>query len=250
MLISHIPLARENQECGPLREKGTIRPGRGLGYENTLGRDATDFLLDQLKPSAVFRWVRQCIIAHHSVHHSSFPVATITTTASTTTKSLRPTAGLQSGRFQSSPSPWQWVFGDQAFSFFRLFHNRMRTPAEYSKPTRMCLVSFRISSQFIYPFMPLSPCYLSCRYCCQMLCHVRRVSTIAEVILGTSSNTTFRSLCPQSRQDNPFQFADNRIAPYCFLCIFTAVTTSAPRTDGGFGSQVVYKTPWRQPLFL
>jgi len=55
--MSHIPLARENAECGPLREKGTIRPGRGFGYENTLGKEVTSFLLNQLKPSIIFRYV-------------------------------------------------------------------------------------------------------------------------------------------------------------------------------------------------
>ena len=57
--MSHIPLARENVVCGPFREKGTIRPGRGFGYENTLGKEATAFLLNQLKPSIIFR----CVLA-------------------------------------------------------------------------------------------------------------------------------------------------------------------------------------------
>lgn len=57
VLLTHIPLARENLECGHLREKGTIRPGIGLGYQNTLGPEVTSFLLESLKPVVVFRCV-------------------------------------------------------------------------------------------------------------------------------------------------------------------------------------------------
>ena len=56
VLMSHIPLARSSFDCGPLREKGTIRPGAALGYQNTLGKDATAFLLETLHPSVVFRY--------------------------------------------------------------------------------------------------------------------------------------------------------------------------------------------------
>ncbi|KNZ72874.1 Cell division control protein 1 [Termitomyces sp. J132] len=54
VLMSHIPLARTSFDCGPLREKGTIRPGAALGYQNTLGKEATAFLLETLHPSVVF----------------------------------------------------------------------------------------------------------------------------------------------------------------------------------------------------
>ncbi|GLB37552.1 putative calcineurin-like phosphoesterase [Lyophyllum shimeji] len=54
VLLSHIPLSRDAFDCGPLREKGTIRQGIGLGYQNTLGKEATAFLLEELRPSVVF----------------------------------------------------------------------------------------------------------------------------------------------------------------------------------------------------
>ncbi|KAJ7217908.1 hypothetical protein GGX14DRAFT_598569, partial [Mycena pura] len=55
ILLSHIPLARpDTAACGPLREKGAIRRGVGHGYQNTLGKDTTAFLLKTLQPSAVF----------------------------------------------------------------------------------------------------------------------------------------------------------------------------------------------------
>ena len=56
VLFTHIPLSRPDDiNCGPLRERGTILPGIGLGYQNTLGKDATRFLLDNLRPSLIFR---------------------------------------------------------------------------------------------------------------------------------------------------------------------------------------------------
>lgn len=56
VLFSHIPLSRpEGSNCGPIRERGTIRRGVGLGYQNTLGKDSTKFLLEHLKPALIFR---------------------------------------------------------------------------------------------------------------------------------------------------------------------------------------------------
>ncbi|KAF5322281.1 hypothetical protein D9619_001903 [Psilocybe cf. subviscida] len=55
ILLSHIPLARpESADCGPLREKGTIRKLVGHGYQSMLGKETTSFLLRQLKPMVVY----------------------------------------------------------------------------------------------------------------------------------------------------------------------------------------------------
>lgn len=55
VLFTHIPLYRpDGKHCGPLREKGTIRPGVGFGYQNTLGKQATSYLLSQIRPMVVF----------------------------------------------------------------------------------------------------------------------------------------------------------------------------------------------------
>ncbi|KAJ7072198.1 hypothetical protein C8F01DRAFT_1243274 [Mycena amicta] len=55
ILLSHIPMARpDSASCGPLREKGSIRRGVGHGYQNTLGKHTTAFLLRTLRPSAIF----------------------------------------------------------------------------------------------------------------------------------------------------------------------------------------------------
>ena len=58
ILFSHIPLSHPDTiSCGPLREYGTLRRGVGVGYQNTLDKQTTEFLLENLRPLAVFRWV-------------------------------------------------------------------------------------------------------------------------------------------------------------------------------------------------
>ncbi|KAJ7188096.1 Metallo-dependent phosphatase-like protein [Mycena filopes] len=55
ILLTHIPLSRpDRSNCGPDRERGTIRRGTGFGYQNTLGISASEFLLRSLRPSVIF----------------------------------------------------------------------------------------------------------------------------------------------------------------------------------------------------
>ncbi|KAJ7783320.1 Metallo-dependent phosphatase-like protein [Mycena metata] len=55
VLLTHIPLSRPDRaNCGPNRERGTIRSGTGFGYQNTLGKSVSDFLLRSLQPSVIF----------------------------------------------------------------------------------------------------------------------------------------------------------------------------------------------------
>ncbi|KAI0260877.1 hypothetical protein BC834DRAFT_973154 [Gloeopeniophorella convolvens] len=55
ILFSHIPLHRaESKGCGPLRERGTIHRGVGHGWQKTLGKQTSQFLLESLRPVAVF----------------------------------------------------------------------------------------------------------------------------------------------------------------------------------------------------
>jgi ethanolamine phosphate phosphodiesterase len=56
VLFTHIPLSRpDGTDCGPLREKGTIHRGAGFGYENTFSEEASNFLLQNIRPSIIFR---------------------------------------------------------------------------------------------------------------------------------------------------------------------------------------------------
>ncbi|KAK7005635.1 Metallo-dependent phosphatase [Favolaschia claudopus] len=55
ILFTHIPLSRpDGSSCGPNRERGTIRTGAGFGYQNTLGKSASAFLLQTLQPAIIF----------------------------------------------------------------------------------------------------------------------------------------------------------------------------------------------------
>ncbi|KAI0655920.1 hypothetical protein C8Q70DRAFT_922790 [Cubamyces menziesii] len=55
VLFTHIPLHRPDRaSCGAHRERGTILRGVGPGYQNTLGKKTTTFLLHTLRPDIVF----------------------------------------------------------------------------------------------------------------------------------------------------------------------------------------------------
>ena len=56
VLFSHIPLWRATgTDCGPDRERGTLKEGRGFGYENTLSPAISSNLLDTFRPVVIFR---------------------------------------------------------------------------------------------------------------------------------------------------------------------------------------------------
>ena len=58
IVFSHIPLSRpESAKCGPLREgseDAKIRKGVGPGYQNLLGRQTSNFIVDAIDPIVVF----------------------------------------------------------------------------------------------------------------------------------------------------------------------------------------------------
>jgi ethanolamine phosphate phosphodiesterase len=57
ILLSHIPLYRPpDSDCGPLREKGTIPAARGEGYQTLLSPETTYLLLNELRPTLIFRY--------------------------------------------------------------------------------------------------------------------------------------------------------------------------------------------------
>lgn len=59
-LFTHIPLYRpEGTSCGKARESTrSIRQGAGKNYQNELDEATTKWLVEALKPTIVFRWVR------------------------------------------------------------------------------------------------------------------------------------------------------------------------------------------------
>ena len=91
MLFSHVPLGRpDTRSCGPLRERGTIRRGVGTGYQNTLGKETTTFLLETLRPSAVFRSVTRLPSPFTLPHPCCHAAGTIVIIAITPTSIILP----------------------------------------------------------------------------------------------------------------------------------------------------------------
>ena len=124
ILFSHVPLYRpEKSTCGPLRERGSLRQGRGLGYQNLLLPEASQFLLQTVRPAVIFRQVGPRHSQNCHTHH--FPAEMTTTTANMCTRSLQQTERdwVHLSLFQKSPSnrfPWPWAFADQAINYFHL----------------------------------------------------------------------------------------------------------------------------------
>jgi hypothetical protein len=57
ILLSHIPLYRfPNSSCGPLRERGSIPAVRGNGYQTQLSLETSRMLLEEFRPSLIFRY--------------------------------------------------------------------------------------------------------------------------------------------------------------------------------------------------
>lgn len=57
ILLSHIPLYRlPNSSCGPLRERGSIPAVRGNGYQTQLSLETSRLLLEEFRPSLIFRY--------------------------------------------------------------------------------------------------------------------------------------------------------------------------------------------------
>ncbi|KAI0260873.1 hypothetical protein BC834DRAFT_1044361 [Gloeopeniophorella convolvens] len=55
MLFSHVPLYRAAPEGWALRERGTLHRDVGHGWQKKLGKKTSQFLLESLRPAAVFR---------------------------------------------------------------------------------------------------------------------------------------------------------------------------------------------------
>ncbi|KAF9469965.1 Metallo-dependent phosphatase-like protein [Collybia nuda] len=104
ILFSHIPLYRDAENCGPVREKGTIRAGGGVGYQNMLGKDVTTFLLQTLRPSIAFSGDDHDYCVHYhptAAHGGIYPIREVSV------KSMSISMGIRRPGFQLlSLDPW------------------------------------------------------------------------------------------------------------------------------------------------
>lgn len=72
ILFSHIPLHRaESKKCGPLRERGTIDRGVGHGWQKTLGKQTSSFLLENLRPTVIFRYAFSLTLQYTALNKST-----------------------------------------------------------------------------------------------------------------------------------------------------------------------------------
>ncbi|KAA1474312.1 hypothetical protein DENSPDRAFT_824137 [Dentipellis sp. KUC8613] len=102
VLLSHIPLHRaESRSCGPLRDKGTIRRGVGHGWQSTLGKQTSTFLLQTLKPAVIFSADDRdyCDITH-TLRDTTSANATTTSIHEVTVKSISLSKHIKRPGFQ------------------------------------------------------------------------------------------------------------------------------------------------------
>jgi hypothetical protein len=81
ILLSHIPLYRfPNSSCGPLRERGSIPAVRGNGYQTQLSLETSRMLLEEFRPSLIFRYFYFPFFQHHHMWPTHTRTAVMTTT--------------------------------------------------------------------------------------------------------------------------------------------------------------------------
>ena len=112
VLLTHIPLSRPHgTDCGPNRERGTIRPGKGFGYENTLSSEISGFLMERVRPVLIFRCVRRNPILRSKAASDARIAAMTTITAKCNTRAV-------SEKSPSSPSQCPWGSKNPGFSCY------------------------------------------------------------------------------------------------------------------------------------
>ncbi|KAL5523631.1 hypothetical protein ACEPAG_7804 [Sanghuangporus baumii] len=121
VLFSHIPLFRpDTTPCGPLRERGTIRRGVGFGYQNTLGRQTSEYILKNIQPNIIFSGDDHdyCEYMHSISLLSEGPEPNIERVREVTVKSFSMAMGIHNPGFQllSLAEPSSVVSGTPSYA--------------------------------------------------------------------------------------------------------------------------------------
>lgn len=118
ILFTHIPLYRpSDSNCGPLREKGTIFYVRGEGYQTLLSPETSRLLLDELKPSVIFRYFTHFLFSPATLRIADdIPTVVMTTTI---VNMFTPLTDDASPKSQSSQSLLQWESANQVSNSYR-----------------------------------------------------------------------------------------------------------------------------------
>ncbi|KAL5528510.1 hypothetical protein ACEPAF_7646 [Sanghuangporus sanghuang] len=121
VLFSHIPLFRpDTAPCGPLRERGTIRRGVGFGYQNTLGRQTSEYILKNIQPNVIFSGDDHdyCEYMHSISLLSEGPDPNIDRVREVTVKSFSMAMGIHNPGFQllSLAEPSSVVSGTPSYT--------------------------------------------------------------------------------------------------------------------------------------
>ncbi|KAJ3772913.1 hypothetical protein FB446DRAFT_734866 [Lentinula raphanica] len=136
VLLSHIPLWRKDTAtCGPHREKDNIHKGVGHGYQNTLQKHTSDFLIENLQPSIIFSGDNRDYCEHlHKVVSGRVP-EDVALVPEITIKSFSPSRHIRrpgfqlvslnnpdpSARFHQSVAHDLCLLPDQNFIYRRLY---------------------------------------------------------------------------------------------------------------------------------
>ena len=151
ILLTHIPLHRPSgSDCGPSRERGTIRTGRGSGYQNTLSPEISAFLVERIRPVLVFRYAPVAYVAPKDRYLTLSGLNTVAMTTITVSCNINGALGRSlSNRFQ-----WLWGFENPGFSCSQ-FRRMMVAAPTWPTNCACCLTRLGSISRGISPLSPL-----------------------------------------------------------------------------------------------
>lgn len=142
ILLTHIPLHRPlGSDCGPTRERGTIRAGKGIGYQNTLSPEMSEFLAERIHPVLVFRYAPIMRVAPKNRYLTLLvPITAAMTTITASSNTNGAPAKLLSSHFQ-----WLWGSESPGFSSSQSLKMMEAAPAQSTNCARCLTRSGSIS---------------------------------------------------------------------------------------------------------